>query len=88
MSVILKPMVHTTNTIKGVAEPVGVDHIVTVTSGDAVATGAGGSDEHYIEFVVNAAGGQTSKAVKWRYSDAGDRDTDYAALLVVVSVAL
>ena len=88
MSGILKPMVHTTNTIKGVAEPVGLDQIVTMTVGDAVFSGAGGASEYYIDMVVNAAGGQTASNVKWRYADAATRDTDFDALLVLASDAL
>lgn len=88
MSGILLPMVHTTNTIKGVAEPVGVDHIVTITAEDAVFVGAGGSNEYMLVFVVNAAGGQTSDRVIWRYATDVLRDADLATLLPIVSASL
>lgn len=88
MSGILLPMVHTANTIDGVVTPVGIDHVVSASKVDAVAVGAGGSDEHKIVLSVVGEGSHTPREVEWRYVDAATRDTDFDALVALVSAAL
>lgn len=87
MSGILKPLMHTTNTITP-SDPIGIDHVISVASVDAAAVGAGGSSEYQLVFTMNAAGGQTPGEVTWRYADASDRDADLALLLTQASDAL
>ena len=87
MSGILKPMTHTTNTLTP-SDAIGIDHIVSVSTVDAVFVGAGGTSEYHLVFLVNAAGNQTASEVVWRYIDASTRDADLATLLTNNSVAL
>lgn len=87
MSGILKPLMHTTNTITP-SDAIGVDHVVSVSTVDSVATGTGGAENYLIVFTMNAAGGQTTSEVIWRYATDTLRDADLVLLLIQASDVL
>lgn len=87
MSGILKPFVHTTNTINAV-DPLHADSIVEATTNTIEVSGTGGKDTYSINFALNRAGNQGVDNVAWLYADATARDTDYAAFIVAFATAL
>ncbi len=88
MSGIALPMIHSNKVIPGLSQPVGIEHVASIETNTLEVTGTGGTLTYTIEFEMNAAGGQLPKTIIWRFEDEATRDTEYAALLVDVSLLI
>jgi len=93
MSAIAKPMIHSVNTVGGIAEPVNVEFLKDMTKLNVpqVHSDLPLRTKYIIQFVVLSTDNQ-EKNVEWNFGDTAAalvaRDAAYVAALAAVSTAV
>lgn len=80
MSALTKPLIHTVDTVGGVAQPVNAEKVIELFGQDEIA--ADGSVTRYnIVFKM----GDYPRSIVWTYAASATRDTDLAAVIAAIS---
>lgn len=86
MSALVKPLIHTTTTINGDADPVNVEAIATMTKvSNDQATGVK-EFSHLVFSMLDH--GNNPKSVTWKFADDTARDAAYTAVIALASTAV
>ena len=83
MSALTKPMIHSTRAIGTDANPLNAEKITSFTKLTIPKIPNGSGNTFAIVFSMEA--GSNPASIEWRYDLEADRDTDFAAVLVLVS---
>lgn len=90
MSALAKPMIfsaNVSNLVGSQSQPVPAEHIINIAKIDLPATPGVEAARYHITFDILSSENQPRK-ITWKYTDSGDRDTDYDDVVAAVGASI